>query len=49
MSKKSDWRSETASLNQLERQGFAWKFLRRNSSYRADYERIAQQATVNTP
>jgi hypothetical protein len=49
MSKKLDWRSETAALNQLERQGFAWEFLRRNSSYRADYERIADRATAKTP
>jgi hypothetical protein len=37
-----DWRSEEAErqLNQLERQGFAWEFLRRNPAYRRDYERL---------
>ena len=38
----SDWRSSTEidALQQLERPGFAWEFLRRNRKYRADYGRI---------
>jgi hypothetical protein len=44
-----DWRSETAPLNQLERQGFAWEFLRRNQEYRTGYERIMGAGNDNKP
>lgn len=27
-------------LNRLERQGFAWEFLRRNPNYRSEYDRL---------
>jgi hypothetical protein len=42
MVEPSDWRlPETErELNRLERQGFAWEFLRRNPDYRRDYERL---------
>jgi len=45
----SDWRSETAALNQLERPGFAWEFLRRNEDYCADYERIIDAGNDDKP
>ncbi|WP_246233334.1 transcriptional regulator domain-containing protein [Aurantimonas aggregata] len=37
-----DWRSEETErqLNKLERQGFAWEFLRRNPDYRREYEHL---------
>ncbi|MFN3624536.1 MAG: transcriptional regulator domain-containing protein [Hyphomicrobium sp.] len=37
-----DWRLQQTerALNRLERQGFAWEFLRRNPDYRRDYERL---------
>ena len=44
-----DWRSETAPLNQLERPGFAWEFLRRNQDYRADYARNMGAGNDNEP
>lgn len=42
MAEPPDWRSSETEreLNQLERQGFAWEFLRRNPDYRHDYERL---------
>ncbi|WP_291298486.1 transcriptional regulator domain-containing protein [Elioraea sp.] len=42
MAEPTDWRSQTTerALNRLERQGFAWEFLRRNPDYRSDYDRM---------
>ncbi|NGX98630.1 MAG: hypothetical protein G4V63_26505 [Candidatus Afipia apatlaquensis] len=42
MAEPPDWRSEQTerALNRLERQGFAWEFLRRNPDYRTDYNRL---------
>lgn len=42
MAEPPDWRSEQTerALNRLERQGFAWEFLRRNPDYRSDYNRL---------
>jgi hypothetical protein len=42
MAEPPDWRLQTTehALNRLERQGFAWEFLRRNPDYRSDYERL---------
>jgi len=42
MAEPPDWRLHTTerALNRLERQGFAWEFLRRNPDYRGDYERL---------
>ena len=44
-----DWRSETATLKQLDRPGFAWEFLRRNRKYIADYERIMRAGNFDKP
>jgi len=46
-----DWRSSTEidALQQLERPGFAWEFLRRNRKYRADYERIVGSGNGDKP
>jgi hypothetical protein len=46
-----DWRSsaDDAALNQLERPGFAWEFLRRNQEYRVGYERIIGLQSENMP
>ncbi len=51
MPTRPDWRaaSESASLNQLERSGFAWEFLRRNVDYRAGYARVTKPTNHNTP
>lgn len=37
-----DWRLQQTerALNRLERQGFAWEFLRRNPDYRNEYDRL---------
>jgi len=42
MAEPPDWRLQTTerALNRLERQGFAWEFLRRNADYRSDYDRL---------
>jgi hypothetical protein len=42
MAEPPDWRLQTTerALNRLERQGFAWEFLRRNPDYRRDYEAV---------
>jgi len=42
MTKRPDWRSPdyVDALKNLDRAGFAWEFLRRNPSYREDYDRI---------
>ncbi|WP_119037542.1 MULTISPECIES: transcriptional regulator domain-containing protein [unclassified Mesorhizobium] len=42
MAEPPDWRLQTTerALNRLERQGFAWEFLRRNPDYRSDYDRL---------
>jgi hypothetical protein len=42
MAEPPDWRLQTTerALNRLERQGFAWEFLRRNPDYRSDYSRL---------
>ncbi|MEF3365643.1 DUF6499 domain-containing protein [Methylocystis sp. 9N] len=42
MAEPPDWRLQTTerALNRLERQGFAWEFLRRNPDYRRDYDRL---------
>jgi hypothetical protein len=44
MTKRPDWRSPdyVDSLKNLDRAGFAWEFLRRNPSYRDDYDGIAE-------
>lgn len=46
MPRTPDWRlSSTAdALNQLDRAGLAWEFLRRNPGYRKDYRRIDHDA-----
>ena len=43
MAEPADWRLQTTerALNRLERQGFAWEFLRRNPDYRRDYDRVS--------
>ena len=45
MSTTPDWRSPTAAddLNRLGRTGFAQEFLRRNSDYQQDYDRMARR------
>ncbi len=45
MTENADWRSKAAEekLKLLERPGFAWEFLRRNSAYRAAYNRISRR------
>ncbi len=42
MAEPPDWRSQQTErvLSTLERQGFAWEFLRRNPDYRTDYNRL---------
>jgi len=42
MAEPPDWRLQETerALNRLERQGFAWEFLRRNPDYRSDYNRL---------
>lgn len=42
MAEPPDWRLQQTerALNQLERQGFAWEFLRRNPDYRREYDRL---------
>lgn len=42
MAEPPDWRLQKTerALNRLERQGFAWEFLRRNPDYRSDYDRL---------
>jgi hypothetical protein len=37
------WRSKSATdyLDEVQRSGFAWEFLRRNPDYRVDYERMS--------
>jgi hypothetical protein len=40
----SNWRIRGADyLQQLDRPGFAWEFLRRNPAYQKDYKRIARE------
>jgi hypothetical protein len=42
--KGSNWRITGADyLQQLDRPGFAWEFLRRNPAYQKDYKRIARE------
>lgn len=45
---RSFWRSEDAveQLNQLERPGFAFEFLRRNAAYRGDYARTQRRIAL---
>jgi hypothetical protein len=47
MAEPPDWRLQTTerALNQLERQEFAWEFLRRNPDYRSDYDRLRSTPT----
>lgn len=47
MAEPPDWRSQQTErvLNTLERQGFAWEFLRRNPDYRTDYDRLSSPMT----
>lgn len=47
MAEPPDWRLQTTerALNRLERQGFAWEFLRRNPDYRSDYDRVRSTPT----
>jgi hypothetical protein len=42
MAEPLDWRLEQTerALNRLERQGFAWEFLRRNPDYRSEYDSL---------
>ena len=55
MAEPPDWRLQTTerALNRLERQGFAWEFLRRNPDYRTDYDRLrgmpASEPSVSLP
>jgi hypothetical protein len=44
MPKRPDWRSPNYvdALKQLDRAGFAWEFLRRNPTYREDYENVSK-------
>jgi hypothetical protein len=43
----SDWRSpeEYEDCRHLDRPGFSWEFLRRNSTYQQDYEAIVRGST----
>jgi Family of unknown function (DUF6499) len=45
----SDWRlpSSADALQELDRAGFAWEFLRRNPRYRHDYEQLPDDATLD--
>ncbi|MFM9857390.1 transcriptional regulator domain-containing protein [Pseudoxanthobacter sp. M-2] len=47
MAEPPDWRLQTTerALNRLERQGFAWEFLRRNPDYRSEYDRLRSAPT----
>ncbi|WP_439496122.1 transcriptional regulator domain-containing protein [Bosea sp. (in: a-proteobacteria)] len=47
MAEPPDWRLQQTerALNRLERQGFAWEFLRRNPDYRSDYNRLRSTLT----
>lgn len=47
MAEPPDWRLQQTerALNRLERQGFAWEFLRRNPDYRSDYNRLHSTLT----
>ena len=47
MAEPPDWRSQQTErvLSTLERQGFAWEFLRRNPDYRTDYDRLRNPMT----
>jgi hypothetical protein len=48
---KPDWRSSSTAeaLNQLDRAGFAWEFLRRNPDYRRDYSNLPPEAEETNP
>jgi len=49
MAEPPDWRLQTTerALNRLERQGFAWEFLRRNPDYRRDYDRLRGASSLD--
>jgi hypothetical protein len=51
MPNRADWRSSSAAdnVNQLDRAGIAWEFLRRNPQYREDYRRIPRGAASTDP
>jgi hypothetical protein len=51
MPSRPDWRSSSAAdhVNQLDRAGIAWEFLRRNPQYREDYRRIPRGAASTDP
>ncbi len=50
MPRMQDWRSAKGSATtSLDRQDFAWEFLRRNPTYRADYERIVRSHHDDKP
>lgn len=50
MAEPPDWRLQTTerALNRLERQGFAWEFLRRNPDYRSDYDRLRSTPAIRS-
>src|SRR3546814_10310272 len=47
MAEPPDWRLQQTerALNRLERQGFAWEFLRRNPDYRSEYDSLRSTPT----
>ncbi len=47
MTEPPDWRLQQTerALNRLERQGFAWEFLRRNPDYRSEYDSLHRTPT----
>ena len=46
MATKPDWRQASAyDLNQLDRAGLAWEFLRRNPQYRRECEQLTAEAS----
>src|SRR3546814_14206913 len=47
MAEPPDWRLQQTerALNRLERQGFAWEFLRRNHDYRREYDSLRSTPT----
>ena len=51
MSGKPDWRSSSTAeaLNQLDRAGLAWEFLRRNPEYQGDYGNLPPHAEETDP
>ena len=44
----SDWRTPNGEdyLRRLNREGFAWEFVRRDPDYQSEYQRIAREAAT---